>query len=196
MNVGKLVGRDSALTGPVRADGLLHFRCVCPVCGWTDGLFCPAWMGSGAEGKAASWGCIFPKHLDLQQSSPVRISGRCPSPALLHVARTCLQTPLVPEAEGWRSQPGAGAGRALLFLVFPNTGKNRKGATPHYFLRVGRNKLDSKNWHSFLGTRSGHRAAKFPFPLPLIFGIFTFCAREVGCEAGICFSWLSQAECS
>lgn len=140
-------------------------------------------MDSIAEGKAASWGYIHPKHLDLQQNSPVRINGHCPSLALLDVARTCLQTPLVPEL--WDGQAAVGAGRSLLFLVFPNVGQNREGAAPHYCLTVGRNKLGSKNWCSFLGTRSdGQWTSQFPFLLPLIFGLFSFCAREVGCEVG------------
>lgn len=63
-------------------------------------------MDSGAEGEAALWGCILPKYLDLQQNIPVRISGCWPSHALLSVARTCLQTPLVPEAEVWDGQAG------------------------------------------------------------------------------------------
>lgn len=106
------------------------------------------------------------------------MSGHCPSLALLNVIRTCLQPPLGPQAEVWDGQAGAGAAEVSLLLMFPSTGQNRKGAAPHYCLIVGRNKLDSKNWHSFLGTRGGgHRKPQFPFLLPLIFGLFSFCER-------------------
>lgn len=81
--------------------------CVCPICGWTDGTFCPAAPHGILHGCTLELrGCILPEHLDLQQNAPVRISGCCPSHALLNVARTCLQTPLVPEAEVWDGQAG------------------------------------------------------------------------------------------
>lgn len=183
-----MVGRDSALAGPGGADGLPHFRCLCLSHPWLERwavLSCRAPLAScmdGTDSRAEGWGCILPRHLDLQQNSPVRRSGPCLSYALLNVARTCLQTPLVPEAELWDGQAGVGAGRGLFFLMFPNMGQNREGAAPPYCLILGRNKLGSKNQHRFLGTRSGgHRTPQFPFLLPLTFGLFSFCAREVGC---------------
>lgn len=151
--------------------------CVCPMCAWSHGVLCPwhpAWMDSRAGGKAA-FGAASSALLDLQQHSPGRRSGHCPSHAPVNVTRTCLQT----EAEGWDGQAGAGAGRALLFLVFPSIAQNREGAAPLCCLTVGRNKLDSKNQHSFLGTRSGgHRTPQFPFPLSLLFGLFKLLCKR------------------
>lgn len=65
VNMGKLVvGSNSALAGAVKANGLLHFRCLsCPICGWTHGIFCPAaplHPSCVDEEKATSQGSILP----------------------------------------------------------------------------------------------------------------------------------------
>lgn len=77
-----------------------------------------------------------------------------------------------PQAELWGGQAGAGAARVSCSAV-SQCGQNT-GAAPHYCLAVGRNKPDSKNWHSFLGTSGGSQNTTIPFLRPLIFGFSAF----------------------
>lgn len=169
MNVGKLVCRQGFCFGWAGgADGLPHVRCLrlSHLCleSWCALSLASCMDGLQGWRKSSFWDCILCTP-GFTAAQPWEEEWHCPSHALVNVTRTCLQT----EAEGWDGQ--AGAGRALLFLVFPSIAQNRERAAPLCCLTVRRNKLDSKTQHSFLGTRSGgHRTPQFPFLISLLFG--------------------------